>query len=53
MVKQYRIAWRSKITGTTGYGEWSMSLRLLAELAVEYLNKNYPDVEHWFEERHQ
>jgi len=45
----YRIAWRSKITGFTGHGEYTLSFKDGQNLIRE-LDEEYDYMEHWLEE---
>ena len=44
-----RIAWKSKITGATGNGEFMN--KATAEAWLEKANKEHPDLEHWLESK--
>lgn len=43
----WRVAWRSRVTGTTGHGE-PMTLDR-AELWAAHGNEHYPEIEHTVE----
>lgn len=44
----YRIAWRSKITGLGGHGEYILSFRDGTDIIKE-LNAELCNIEHWLE----
>ena len=44
----FRIAWRSKITGSTGHGDYRLSFQDGTSIIKE-LNKEYDYIEHWLE----
>lgn len=44
----YRIAWRSKITGFTGHGEYILSFKNGTDIIKE-LDEEYDYMEHWLE----
>jgi hypothetical protein len=44
----YRIAWRSKITGFTGHGDYILSFTDGTKLIKE-LDEEYHYMEHWLE----
>ena len=46
---EYIIKWKSKITGKTGGGTTRFGLWDAAE-QVARLNRQFPDIEHWYEE---
>lgn len=46
---QYVIKWKSKITDKTGGGTTKMELST-ASREVDKLNREFPEVEHWYEE---
>ena len=51
-MKEYRICWQSKTTGKQGTGEWlRMAYPSILEMGVRTLNKMWPDLDHWIEER--
>jgi hypothetical protein len=45
--QQYRVTWRSKITGFRGQGE--PHSRQLAQAWADEGNQKYPFIEHWIE----
>jgi hypothetical protein len=47
MNKKYRIAWRSILTGTTGYGEPVFWSRTIASHVAKQLDEDSPDKLHW------
>lgn len=44
----YRIAWKSKLTDTVGFGEFMFTFKD-AVLNINNLNEKYPDIHHWIE----
>lgn len=46
---RYRVAWKNRLTGVSGHGEWLGTNRALAEEWVDYRNRNYTDMNHWIE----
>jgi hypothetical protein len=48
MIPQFRIAWRTLVTGVSGHGEYFLSY----ENGQSFLNslKKHTDMEHWMEE---
>ncbi len=51
-MKEYRIAWQSKLTGYTGHGGW-IAADLLDWLLDQRCRADrlFPDMDHWIEER--
>lgn len=45
--KKYRIMWKSRLTGTTGNGEYVDEE--IARAWLEKANKEHPEIEHWLE----
>jgi len=43
---KFRIAWRSNITGETGYGKRILT-RKMAQSWCDLLNNKYPELVHW------
>ena len=48
-IYQYRIQWRSKITGTEGYGNFfDITKKQMLEEDIKRLNKEYENlIHHW------
>lgn len=42
------ICWRNRLTGAQGRGTTPVTA-LVADLWVESLNREHPDIEHWIE----
>jgi hypothetical protein len=47
--EMYRIAWKSKITGYCGHGEWQADL-IAVQSAIAIVENEFPEIEHWIEE---
>lgn len=47
---RYRICWKSKITNTTGQGEWLSLMRSTVEAIMADVSARNPDLEYWIEE---
>ena len=45
----YRIVWIIHTTGYTGHGDYCLSKEEADEYVVR-LNRDYPDMNHWFEQ---
>ena len=43
---KYRIAWRSKLTGYEGHGEYIFATLEEAQDAADYANKHWLGIEH-------
>jgi len=50
-VKKFRIAWRSKLTGYTGHGEYCLTEQGAMDW-LRYSNRNFPEIFHWIEPPH-
>ena len=51
-MKQYRICWQNKRTGFEGNGSWCNESELEGlQSHMEFVQKMYPDVDHWIESR--
>jgi hypothetical protein len=49
---EYRIAWRSKVTGAEGHGDWkSRHLPAHPSWIVAKANAEHPEIHHWSEIR--
>jgi len=48
IIIMYRIAWKSRITGFTGHGEYILSFKDGTNLIKE-LDEEYDYMEHWLE----
>ena len=49
---QYRITWRNLLTDYQGNGDWFKSKdKQLLEDWIQYLNKEYTDLNHWLEKK--
>lgn len=46
----YRVAWKNKITGQTGHGDWSNDYNLI-NAWVKEANKTEPNIFHWIEKK--
>jgi len=44
---KYRVAWKSKLTGATGHGEYMDKGK--AQVWLESVKKSTPDLVHWLE----
>jgi len=49
--REYRIAWKSKITDKTGKGDWMTGTQFTAVALCEHKNREYKDIVHWVESR--
>ncbi len=47
-MEKVKIYWKSKITGHTGNGTAQLSIED-AKAEVKKLNKDFPDLKHWYE----
>lgn len=46
----FRIAWKSKITGATGHGNWFPKDQLtILNAWIEKMEEEYPELDHWVE----
>jgi hypothetical protein len=45
--KKCRIAWRSILTGTVGYGNKFFWSHTIAQHVADQLNEDFPDKDHW------
>ena len=49
MLVQYRISWKSLITGLTGHGDYCFT-KDAADDSIIDLNSKHPDFHHWVED---
>jgi hypothetical protein len=47
--EMYRIAWKSKVTGRCGHGEWQADL-IAVQSAIAIVEDEFSEIEHWIEE---
>lgn len=50
MTSRHRIAWKSKVTGYSGHGEWHPVDDIVdGKRWADMLNEAFPDIHHWIE----